>query len=102
VPLARIKELLGTAAPEQAAPWIAEKLAALADPGSRTLCLDYDAAFEWAPDDPRLPALAERTRRRFAGQPERAEGGRRPTRRSSGWPRWRAARPRPPGTGWPS
>ncbi|MCW3818496.1 MerR family transcriptional regulator [Micromonospora sp. DR5-3] len=60
--------LLQSVAPEQAAAWIADKLAAIADPEFRALYLDYDAAFDWSPDDPRLPALAERTRRWYAGQ----------------------------------
>jgi DNA-binding transcriptional MerR regulator len=48
--------LLQSVAPEQAAAWIADKLAAIADPEFRALYLEYDAAFDWSPDDPRLPA----------------------------------------------
>jgi DNA-binding transcriptional MerR regulator len=60
--------LLQSTAPAQAAAWIADKLTAIADPEFRALNLDYDAAFDWSPDDPRLPALAERTRRWLAGR----------------------------------
>src|SRR5690349_23165325 len=34
----------------------------------------YDAAFEWSPDDPRLPALAERTQRWLADRSSRPTG----------------------------
>jgi DNA-binding transcriptional MerR regulator len=60
--------LLQSVAPEHAAAWIADKLAAIADPEFRALNLAYDAAFDWSPEDPRLPALAERTRRWLAGR----------------------------------
>lgn len=65
--------LLQPVAPEQAAAWIADKLAAIADPEFCTLYVDYDAAFDWSPNDPRLPALAERTRHWFANWHARAE-----------------------------
>ena len=39
----------------------------------RALNLAYDAAFDWSPDDPRLPALADRTRRWLAGRDGAAE-----------------------------
>ena len=55
-------------APGQAAAWIAEKLAAIADPEFCTLYVDYDAAFDWSPNDPRLHALAERTRQWFTSR----------------------------------
>jgi DNA-binding transcriptional MerR regulator len=62
-------------APEQAAAWITGKLAAVADPEFRAIYLDHDAAFDWSPDDPRLPAIAERTRRWFAARDNDAETG---------------------------
>jgi DNA-binding transcriptional MerR regulator len=65
--------LLSSAAPDQAAAWIADKLDAIADPEFRALNLAYDVAFGWSPDDPRLPALAERTRRWLAGRDGGAE-----------------------------
>jgi DNA-binding transcriptional MerR regulator len=67
--------LLRSVAPEQAAAWITDKLDAIADPEFRLLYLDYDAAFDWSPDDPRLPAVAERTRRWFAGRDPGPEAG---------------------------
>lgn len=65
--------LMRTASPEDAAAWIAEKREFLADPEFRALCLEHDAAYDWAPDDPRLPALAARTRNWFAGHHRRSE-----------------------------
>lgn len=55
--------LLQSIAPRQAAIWIADKLDAIADPEFCAIYRDYDAAFDWAPDDPRLPALVERSSR---------------------------------------
>ncbi|MFC6566048.1 MerR family transcriptional regulator [Actinoplanes utahensis] len=60
--------LLQAAAPEQVAAWIAGKAAAVADPEFRALYRDYDEAYDWPPDDPRLAGLAERTRDWFARQ----------------------------------
>jgi DNA-binding transcriptional MerR regulator len=65
--------LLRSAAPDQAAAWIADKLDAVEDPEFRALNVAYDAAFDWSPDDPRLPALAERTRRWLAARHTGAE-----------------------------
>ncbi|MFD3510964.1 MerR family transcriptional regulator [Nocardia sp. NPDC058666] len=65
--------LMHTAAPEDAARWIAEKREFLGDPEFRALCLEHDAAFDWAPEDPRLPALAARTRSWFADCHHRSE-----------------------------
>jgi DNA-binding transcriptional MerR regulator len=61
--------LLQAVAPSHAAAWIADKLTAIGDPEFRALYLDHDAAFDWSPDDPRLPAIAERTLRWYAGRP---------------------------------
>jgi DNA-binding transcriptional MerR regulator len=60
--------LMQSVAPEQAAIWIADKLDAISDPEFRAVYLEYDAAFDWSPDDPRLDALAERTRRWLANR----------------------------------
>ncbi len=54
--------LLQSVAPEQASDWIADKLDAIDDPHFQAIYRDYDKAFDWPPDDPRLPALAGRTR----------------------------------------
>ncbi|MCP2323506.1 DNA-binding transcriptional MerR regulator [Hamadaea flava] len=53
--------LLQSAAPQEAAAWIADKTSAITDPEFQQLYRDYDAAFDWSPHDPRLPELAERT-----------------------------------------
>lgn len=58
--------LMRSVAPAEAAGWVADKLDALGDPEFRALYLEYDAAFDWSPDDPRLPALADRSRRWLA------------------------------------
>ncbi|WP_067889667.1 MerR family transcriptional regulator [Nocardia vaccinii] len=55
--------LMQSVAPDQASAWIADKLDAIDDPQFRAIYLDYDAAFDWSPDDPRLMDLADRTRR---------------------------------------
>ncbi|MEU1387896.1 MULTISPECIES: MerR family transcriptional regulator [unclassified Nonomuraea] len=65
--------LLQTTSPEHAAVWISEKRELMNDPEFRALCLEHDAAYDWSPDDPRLPALADRTRTWFAGHPSRSE-----------------------------
>ncbi|MEV4129269.1 MerR family transcriptional regulator [Nocardia sp. NPDC049707] len=60
--------LLQSVAPEQASGWVADKLDAIDDPQFRAIYLDYDAAFEWSTDDPRLVDLADRTRRWLTGR----------------------------------
>src|SRR5664279_2189663 len=55
--------LIQSVSPRQAAGWIADKRDAIDDPEFRAIYLDYDAAFAWSPDDPRLPELADRTQR---------------------------------------
>jgi len=61
--------LMQSVSPGDAATWLADKLDALDDPEFRAIYLEYDAAFDWSPDDPRLYALAERTGRWLAGRP---------------------------------
>ena len=58
-----------TVSPRQAAIWIADKRAAIEDPAFLALYLEYDAAFDWSADDPRLPALADRSQQWFANHP---------------------------------
>ncbi|MFI6776997.1 MerR family transcriptional regulator [Nocardia sp. NPDC050412] len=60
--------LLQSVAPKQAAGWIADKLDAINDTEFAAIYLDYDAAFDWSPDDPRLANLADRTRRWLTGR----------------------------------
>ncbi|GII95506.1 hypothetical protein [Sinosporangium siamense] len=55
--------LLHSLSPDEAAIWLADKCDAMNDPEFRALYLEHDAAFDWSADDPRLPALADRTRR---------------------------------------
>jgi hypothetical protein len=51
-----------------ASAWIADKLEAIDDPEFQAICLEYDAAIDWSPDDPRLAALADRAERWLAGR----------------------------------
>lgn len=65
--------LMETASPEDAAVWITEKREFIADPEFRALYLEHDAAYDWSPNDPRLPALADRIRNWFANHHSRSE-----------------------------
>jgi DNA-binding transcriptional MerR regulator len=69
--------LLHSRSPAEAAAVIADKRAALEDPEFVAIYREYDAAFDWAPDDPRLPALAERAQRWLADRPPVAPESRR-------------------------
>ena len=66
--------LLQSVAPNEAAIWIADKRDAMGDPEFRALYLEYDAAFDWSPDDPRLHALADRTGRWMAARQAGSDG----------------------------
>jgi DNA-binding transcriptional MerR regulator len=59
--------------PKEAASWIADKRDAIDDPEFLAIYLEYDAAFDWSPDDPRLPALADRTLRWLTTRHGRSE-----------------------------
>src|SRR6266542_2462821 len=72
--------LMQSVAPQQAAIWIADKRDAMDDPEFRAIYLEYDAAFDWSPEDPRLYALAERTERWLASRHDKLQGGERPVR----------------------
>ncbi|GHH30250.1 MerR family transcriptional regulator [Lentzea cavernae] len=61
--------LMQAVAPGEAAAWLADKVESLADPEFRRIYLAHDEAFGFAPDDPRLPALAERTAAWLSGRP---------------------------------
>ncbi|MGW6374436.1 MerR family transcriptional regulator [Rhodococcus sp. NPDC055112] len=65
--------LMQTASPEDAAVWIDEKRELITDPEFRLVYLEHDAAYDWSPSDPRLPALADRTRNWFANHDSRSE-----------------------------
>jgi DNA-binding transcriptional MerR regulator len=68
--------LMQSVSPKEAAIWIADKRDALSDPEFVAIYLEYDAAFDWSPDDPRLYALADRTQRWMADRSgKRAPGG---------------------------
>jgi DNA-binding transcriptional MerR regulator len=67
--------LMQSVSPNEAATWIADKRKALGDPEFRAIYLEYDAAFNWSPDDPRLNELAERVRRWIASRRSRFERG---------------------------
>ena len=70
--------LLQSASPNAAAVWFADKLHAIDDPEFAAIYLEYDAAFDWSPDDPRLGALAERTQRWLESQRDRHPSRRQP------------------------
>jgi DNA-binding transcriptional MerR regulator len=57
--------LMQSVSPKEAAIWLTDKRDALADPTFRAIYLEYDAAFDWSPDDPRLHTLADHTQRWF-------------------------------------
>ncbi|MFJ3928297.1 MerR family transcriptional regulator [Streptomyces sp. NPDC090022] len=59
--------LLHPTSPEDVDQWFAQKRELIRDPEFRALYQETDAAYDWSPDDPRLPALAERTLAWFAG-----------------------------------
>jgi DNA-binding transcriptional MerR regulator len=58
--------LLQSVSPAQAAVWFADKRDSLADPEFQAIYREFDAAFGWPADDPRLPALAGRANRWLA------------------------------------
>jgi DNA-binding transcriptional MerR regulator len=68
--------LLQSASPKAAAIWFADKVKAMRDPEFVAIYREYDAAFEWSADDPRLEALAGRSARWFAKQGDVARKGR--------------------------
>lgn len=65
--------LVQAVAPAEALIVIRDKRAALDDPEFRALYLEYDRAFDWRADDPRLDALAARAQRWLTNRPGRAE-----------------------------
>src|SRR6202022_3143745 len=70
--------LLQSASPKAAAVWFAEKLDAIGDPEFVALYLDYDAAFDWPADAPRLDALADRAERWLVRRGDGLTSGRQP------------------------
>jgi DNA-binding transcriptional MerR regulator len=67
--------LLQSVSPEQAATWVADKLDAIGDPEFQAIYVEWDAAFDWSPEDPRLYTLADRAHRWLANRPAGSTGG---------------------------
>jgi len=65
--------LVQAVSPKEAAILIDDKREAINDPEFRSIYLEYDAAFDWSPDDPRLHALADRSKRWLANRPHRSK-----------------------------
>jgi hypothetical protein len=70
--------LLQSASPKAAAIWFADKLDAIDDPEFVAIYLEYDAAFHWPADDPRLDALADRAERWLVTRGDGLTSGRQP------------------------
>jgi len=70
--------LMQSALPKAAAIWLADKLDAIQDPEFVAIYLEYDAAFDWPADDPRLEALADRSERWFVGRGGGVTSGKQP------------------------
>lgn len=66
--------LMQSVSPKAVAFWIADKRDALNDAEFRAIYRDYDAAFDWTADDPRLDGLAERMERWMANRSSPSEG----------------------------
>jgi DNA-binding transcriptional MerR regulator len=71
--------LMQSASPKAAAVWFADKLDAIEDPEFVAIYLEYDAAFDWPADDPRLEALADRSQRWFSSRGAGVTRGKKPT-----------------------
>jgi DNA-binding transcriptional MerR regulator len=69
--------LMQSVSPQEVATWIADKRDAMCDPEFRAIYLEYDEAFDWSPDDPRLYALANRAQRWIANRSGRFGRGER-------------------------
>jgi DNA-binding transcriptional MerR regulator len=66
--------LMQSVSPKAAALWIADKRDLIGDPEFRAIYLEYDAAFDWSPDDPRLYALVDRVELWMASRSARLKG----------------------------
>ena len=66
--------LMQSVSPKQAAVWLEDKREAMNDPEFRAIYVQYDAAFDWSPDDRRLNALAARSARWRAKRASQAAG----------------------------
>ncbi len=72
--------LMQSVSPKEAAIWIADKREAICDPEFCAIYLEYDAAFDWSANDPRLIALADRSEQWFAHRPIKPEERKRAVR----------------------
>lgn len=70
--------LVQSVSPKEAAVWIKDKRDAIGDPEFCAIYLEYDAAFDWSPDDPRLYTLADRAQRWLAHRRGRSKSSKRP------------------------
>lgn len=70
--------LMQAVSPKEAATWITDKRDAIGDPEFCAIYLEFDAAFDWSADDPRLDALADRAERWLAKRHGRPAGRGRP------------------------
>jgi hypothetical protein len=70
--------LMHSVSPNEAAIWLADKRAAIADPEFCAIYLAYDAAFDWSPDDQRLYTLADRAQRWLANWHGSSDGAAKP------------------------
>jgi len=66
--------LMQSVSPKEAASWIADKFDAIRDPEFRRIYLEYDAAFAWSPNDPRLDKLAKRGQKWLASRSTKLNG----------------------------
>lgn len=69
--------LLQAVSPRQAAIWLDDKRDAMRDPEFRAIYLEYDSAFNWSRNDPRLVLLADRSARWMASRRDRLDDGQR-------------------------
>ncbi len=70
--------LVQSVSPNEAASLIAEKRNQIQDPEFSAIYLAYDEAFDWSPDDLRLPALADRAKRWIANRSSRSDKSEKP------------------------
>ena len=70
--------LMQAVSPREAAIWIADKRDAITDPEFCAIYLEYDLAFDWSADDPRLDALADRSAQWFVNRYANTKGNGKP------------------------
>ncbi len=70
--------LVQSVSPEEAANLIGDKRESIFDPEFCSMYLEYDTAFDWSPDDPRLQVLTDRSKRWMANHSGRSKRNERP------------------------